>query len=71
MNHHRLLIALSALILALVVAACSPEDGRKRGEKGADVGNRPADPASVELHGSQNPSFDVPLVGRGIEKERR
>ena len=34
--------ALLALLL-LAVAACSPEDGRKRGERGADPGNHPDD----------------------------
>ena len=31
------------LLLCLLAAACSPEDGRKRGERGADPGNRPDD----------------------------
>ena len=33
----------AALLLLLALAACSPEDGRKRGELGADPGNRPDD----------------------------
>ena len=31
----------AALGLSLGLSACSPEDGRKRGERGADLGNRP------------------------------
>lgn len=37
------ILALLALVLATVLASCSPEDGRKRGERGADPGNRPTD----------------------------
>ena len=31
------------LLLFLLCAGCSPEDGRKRGERGADPGNRAGD----------------------------
>ena len=54
------LIAAAAVAIVLGLTACSPEDGREPGERGADIGNRPERPADVELHGKQNPNFDVP-----------
>lgn len=48
--------------LLLVIAACSPEASRVReGGPGADVGNRRAE---VQIHGSLNPSFQQPVVGK-------
>ena len=64
------LLAAAVLILGLL-AACSPEANRTRGEKGADVGNSPEDPAAVEIHGKVDPGFDVPTIGQGIQRERR
>jgi hypothetical protein len=47
------------LILALAVAACSPEAGRTRGGgPGADVGNRGAE---IDLHGRENMFDKTPL----------
>lgn len=62
-----------ALLLsaALLMAACSPEQGRIRGERGADIGNRPKDSAAVDIHGRTDSSFDVRLVGRGIKTQDR
>ncbi len=63
---------LAALVLLLV--ACSPEDGRRPGERGADVGNRPDEPADVELHGTSNPAHDVPdrapVVGKAADSKK-
>jgi hypothetical protein len=47
----------------LLAAGCSPENGRARGELGADVGNTAL---PVELRGNvdrNNPSFRTPEVG--------
>jgi hypothetical protein len=55
---HWLVATLTAA--ALLLAACSPEAERRRGEAGADVGNKPSEPAAVDLHGKENPDFDVP-----------
>lgn len=58
---HILALVLAAALLA---AACSPESDRSRGGgKGADIGNRPDESVSVEVHGTINPAFDVPAVG--------
>ena len=58
-------VAWPALSLALLVlVACSPEDGRARGQLGADPGNTTL---PIELRGNRNrnnPSFQVPLVGQ-------
>lgn len=63
---------LAAIILALaLLAACSPEANRSRGGRGADIGNRPSQPADVELHGTSNPDYQVPSVGQAVQKERR
>lgn len=51
---------------ALALVACSPEDGRERGERGADTDNRPRNAAEVELRGRTNPVHNVPEVGRGV-----
>ena len=54
---------LAGLLAVLLLAACSPEDGRARGGLGADVGNTAL---PVELRGNQdrnNPSFQTPEVG--------
>jgi len=53
-------LAVALTLAALLLVACSPEDGRRRGQAGADVGNRPDASADVDLHGQQNPNFDVP-----------
>ena len=52
---------------ALLAAACtSPEAARMRaGGPGGDIGNRGE---RVEIHGRTDPSYDVPSVGRGIQK---
>jgi hypothetical protein len=43
----------------------SPEAARTRGGgPGADVGNRGA---VVEIHGTTNPGFDVPAVGKSAK----
>ena len=66
---HLLALALTGMVLLAV--ACSPEADRKRGEgRGADIGNRPSASEDVEIHGKTDPSHDVPVVGRGINKER-
>jgi hypothetical protein len=59
---------LMGAVLLAVVAGCSPEATRTRGGgPGADVGNR--DPGLPEIHGPvSNPAFEVPKVGRAIEK---
>jgi len=54
------LLALLLTLAALLFVACSPEDGRQRGQAGADIGNRPEASADVDLHGKQDPDFDVP-----------
>lgn len=56
------------LVAGLALAACSPEAARSRGERGADIGNRPSDPTAVEIHGRTNPGFDVPEVGQAVRK---
>ena len=53
-------ITAAVVAIVLVLTACSPEDGRKIGERGADVGNRPERSADVELHGKSDPAHDVP-----------
>ncbi len=67
----RYLLPAIALSLALLTAACSPEASRTRGGRGADIGNRPGRPVDVELHGTSNPSYQVPAVGQAVEKEHR
>jgi hypothetical protein len=64
------IIAAGVLLLALGAAACSPEQGRRPGQAGADVGNKPSDPAAVEIHGRLDPTFDVPEVGQAVQRER-
>jgi hypothetical protein len=56
----RLLLALAVTVAVLLLAACSPEDGRERGQNGADIGNRPDAAVEVDLHGEQDPNHDVP-----------
>ncbi len=63
-------ITAGVLLLALGAAACSPEQGRRPGQSGADVGNKPSDPAAVEIHGRLDPTFDVPEVGQAVQRER-
>ena len=53
-------VALILLSAALFLGACSPEDGRERGQGGADIGNRPDAAVEVDLHGRQDPNHDVP-----------
>ena len=55
-------LALTALLLT-AAAGCSPEDGRTRGQLGADIGNTAL---PVQMHGNRernNPSFRVPTPG--------
>ena len=54
------LVAVGVVGAVLGLTACSPEDGRKIGERGADTGNRPERSADVELHGKQDPDHNVP-----------
>jgi hypothetical protein len=54
------LLAIALAAGALLLAACSPEAERTRGEAGADVGNKPSESAAVDLHGKENPDLDVP-----------
>ncbi len=56
----RYLVAAAVVGIVLSLTACSPEDGRKIGERGADIGNRPERSADVELHGKQDPDHNVP-----------
>jgi hypothetical protein len=62
-------LPLVALLLALALAACSPEAGRTRsGGPGADVGNRPnprVEPLP-DLHGAMDPAFGTPRIGEAI-----
>lgn len=71
MTHRRILIGVLAGA-ALLVAACSPEADRHRGAgagSGADVGNWPEhNPSAVDIHGTTNPAFDVPDVGKANTK---
>ena len=69
MHTAKRLLMFAATLAALAAAACSPEAGRKQGERGADIGNRPRESADVEIHGKSNPAHDVPTVGEGIKKE--
>jgi len=59
------------VLVALALAACSPEAGRTRsGGPGADVGNRP-DPRVQplpELHPVMDPAFRTPRIRLGIAK---
>lgn len=67
-------LAIAFALVGLGLVACSPEDGRKAGERGADVGNRPDEPADVELHGTSNPTHDVPdrapVVGKAADSKK-
>ncbi len=55
-----------ALLLALLLLACSPEATRARGgDPGADVGNH-GNP--IEIHGRTDPSHDTPRVGQATKK---
>ncbi len=66
-------LALGFVLAALWLAACSPEDGRRPGESGADVGNRPDASADIDLHGKQDPDFHVPsrgpVAGKTVNKK--
>lgn len=55
-------------ILALALAACSPEATRDRGQPGGDIGNR--NPV-VEMHGPTNPFYDTNQVGNAIAVENK
>ncbi len=61
-------LAVIALILAALLAGCSPEATRTRGQMGGDVGNwgRP-----VEIHGQVNPYHDTAPVGQAIKVENQ
>jgi hypothetical protein len=60
----RVALALLALSVAGLLAACGPEASRTRGGGlGADIGNRGA---TVQMHGSPNPYFQAPAVGKGV-----
>ena len=67
-------LAITTALVGLGLVACSPEDGRRAGERGADVGNRPDEPAEVELHGTSNPAHDVPnrapVVGKAADSKK-
>lgn len=71
MRIDRRLIVPGVVALALLLAGCSPEQGRERGQRGADVGNRPEDSAAVDIHGRTDPAFDVREVGRAIKTQDR
>jgi hypothetical protein len=63
------LLVLAAFLLA-TAAGCSPEDGRTRGQLGADVGNTAL---PIQLHGNRernNPSFAVPTPGQAPRDAR-
>jgi hypothetical protein len=62
------IVGVAATVALLLAAACSPEGNRKRGDRGADIGNRPDNPVDVELHGKSDPAHKVPAVGEGIKK---
>jgi hypothetical protein len=64
----RNLITVGLIAAALAALACSPEDGRKRGGRGGDIGNRPSDSADVEFHGKTDPAYRVPTVGQAVNK---
>jgi hypothetical protein len=66
----RLLAATALVAIALLALACSPEDGRKRGQPGADIGNKPDSSAEVEFHGKKDPDAEVPRAGEAIRKQR-
>lgn len=58
--------------LLLLLAACGPESDRTRGGgPGADIGNRPASSAAIQIHGKTNPAYKTPLTGRAIKVIRR
>ena len=53
-------------VLALAIAACSPEATRARGGgPGADVGNHGS---PIRLHEANDPAFKEPLVGQAIRR---
>lgn len=55
------------LILVILVwgmAACGPEATRVQGGgPGGDIGNRPAVPGEIEIHGATDPAFNTPIQG--------
>ncbi len=62
-------VALMGLLALL--AACGPEAQRTQGGgRGADIGNRPADSAAVEIHGRTDPGYDTPLQGQAIREQQ-
>ena len=67
----RLALSVLAVLVAVALAACSPEAGRARsGGPGADVGNRP-DPRIQplpELHAVLDPAFHTPRIGQATTK---
>ncbi len=63
-------VLILALALGLVVGACSPEATRTRGDgPGGDTANRVLGP-SVDLHGTTNPLFDTPTIGKAVPESR-
>ena len=66
----RLGLLIAALVLLAAAAGCSPEDGRTRGQLGADIGNTAL---PVQLHGNRernNPSYAVPTPGKAPQTAR-
>jgi len=60
-----------AVLVAVALAACSPEAGRARsGGPGADVGNRtdPRVEPIPQLHPILDPAFHTPKLGQAIAK---
>jgi hypothetical protein len=59
-------LAMAVALLAVAIAACSPEASRTRGGgPGADVGNHGS---PIRLHEGSDPSFGEPLVGLGVRR---
>lgn len=56
---------LALLVAAAVVAACSPEATRNRGDPGADPGNRTS---TVDMHGPTDPGHQTPPIGKAAER---
>jgi hypothetical protein len=56
-----------SIVLALLVAACSPEATRQRGESGADIRNVDA---TIEMHGPIDMYHNTD-VGQAIRVENR
>lgn len=69
MQRLRLLASVTITAAVLLALACSPEDGRKRGQPGADTGNKPDSSTEVEFHGKKNPNAEVPRTGAAIRTQ--